>query len=1240
MAEDILAPLGITLPYTNNEGDLTLEFTIEVADVRGATQVFSSSLAFGTHPLQEIPSTSSGSPTVLVANFMNGNSDAFNSRAYLFNPSDSDGNVTVRVFTLPLSDGTAQELTGPPLDLGTLEARSALNIKLAEDILIPLGITLPYTTDGGNLTLEFTIQAADVRGTAQVFSSSFAFGTYPLQQLPLVSVGTPTGLVANFMNGNNTAFNSRVYLWNPSESSGDVTVRVFTLPLTGGLAQELTTAPLNLGTLGAKSALNVKLVEDILAPLGITLPYTTDGGNLTLEFTIQAADVRGAAQVFSSSFAFGTYPLQNVELITDGGDVPPTPLAPADEAAFNTLFVGKRVLSPHPAYYTDFVSPGRFRETEGSDIWTGSYTYRNTGPNTGTLTLNYDDGDRCTVSLTFDSTTAGTATFTCNDGSSGEYNWQLVEISETGTPDLVVQTPSVSDSSPNAGGSFTLSATVRNQGNGLSASTTLRFYQSTDETITTTDAEVGTAAVGGLAASATSSESISLTAPSTAGTYYYGACVDAVTDESDTANNCAAAADVELIASGSGGSGGSGPRGEPGNEPVNRPRAACTLVYNYHDSNAYDGPLGHYVYATDGTGYTPSTAEAGYIGAFIHLDLSGDCSGGSSADRTALYSLAKPNSFSYLRYDHYAEWSPGGSGSWLQNVEDYGAIQGRHYYIIERSGDGELVDPVTKMWVRVILFGTNGGTQKRGRMGWAGSAAGMPDITITWNGLDSFLIPPRPPRPTPRVECVGGCIVQQGDELELRLVLDEPLIPGLPKLLRPRFDPPAIFREVTGRTQRDNWRECGIGQTDRAECLWRVKQTSGPGSLLGGSSYSFLWEAPRDPGSHKIKIGYEYKAWGSFKEWGYRDTAFEGVDVTVTVPPPRADRGPVTTPLVCAPLIPPDTGWPCSVKINAEDEIPSRKRDLAIAEFMITANDPEGDPIAYRWETHDRGVQTVTSLTPAEILELDPSGNSTSGSKLSWNMQGLDPRIYPVTVSVLDTPYRLGTGITATLHVENFVPNAAPAISLICAPRFQPQSGASNPCTATLDTPAIGSDGARIDFGAVVTDPENDSFTVAWTASAGSLSTSSGTNTTWNGSTLTAGQSATVTATATDSDGAASTATDTVHVLDYVSGGGTGPTTPEPPQPPQVDGDCAARDLTKTEFLPGELYCGQLHNLTEAWTHYARAPRSTGDTVADGILVFTSYNRICAYIGSCRATESDDEVHTSGTSTYQWITVR
>ena len=104
----------------------------------------------------------------------------------------------------------------------------------------------------------------------------------------------------------------------------------------------------------------------------------------------------------------------------------PAQLAPADEAAFNDLFVGKRAATNYPTVYVDFVSPGRFRETEGADIWTGSYTYRNTGPDTGTVTFNYDDGDRCTAHLTFDSTTTGTATSTCDDGV--EYNWRLVEI--------------------------------------------------------------------------------------------------------------------------------------------------------------------------------------------------------------------------------------------------------------------------------------------------------------------------------------------------------------------------------------------------------------------------------------------------------------------------------------------------------------------------------------------------------------------------------------------------------------------------------------------------------------------------------------------------------------------------------------------------------------------------------------------------------------------------------------------
>ena len=105
-------------------------------------------------------------------------------------------------------------------------------------------------------------------------------------------------------------------------------------------------------------------------------------------------------------------------------------------------------------------------------------------------------------------------------------------------PDLAVVSPSVSDVRPGAGGTFTFSATVRNVGDSASASTTLRYYRSADAAVSTSDTPLGTESVDGLNASGRSAASIPLTAPSTPGTYYYGACVDQVPDETNTANNC------------------------------------------------------------------------------------------------------------------------------------------------------------------------------------------------------------------------------------------------------------------------------------------------------------------------------------------------------------------------------------------------------------------------------------------------------------------------------------------------------------------------------------------------------------------------------------------------------------------------------------------------------------------------------------------------------------------------------
>ncbi len=156
------------------------------------------------------------------------------------------------------------------------------------------------------------------------------------------------------------------------------------------------------------------------------------------------------------------------------------------------------------------------------------------------------------VSLTAPSTPGTYYYGACVDAVTGESdttnNCSSSVTVTVATPDLVVGTPSVTDSTPDAGATFTLSATVRNDGSASSAATTLRYYRSTDATVTTSDTQVGTDEVGALAASGTSSESVSLTTPSTPGTYYYGACVDAVMGESDTTNNCSSSVQVTVTA--------------------------------------------------------------------------------------------------------------------------------------------------------------------------------------------------------------------------------------------------------------------------------------------------------------------------------------------------------------------------------------------------------------------------------------------------------------------------------------------------------------------------------------------------------------------------------------------------------------------------------------------------------------------------------------------------------------------
>ena len=130
---------------------------------------------------------------------------------------------------------------------------------------------------------------------------------------------------------------------------------------------------------------------------------------------------------------------------------------------------------------------------------------------------------------------------------SGRTGTATATVTVTEPPsDLVVTSHPVSVSTLRSGQSFQLPVSVRNQGTGRAAATTLRVYRSSDATISDGDTFVRTVRVTALSPSALTYMSIPLTAPSSAGTYYYGACVDPVSGESRTGNNCSSGVQVTV----------------------------------------------------------------------------------------------------------------------------------------------------------------------------------------------------------------------------------------------------------------------------------------------------------------------------------------------------------------------------------------------------------------------------------------------------------------------------------------------------------------------------------------------------------------------------------------------------------------------------------------------------------------------------------------------------------------------
>ncbi|WP_420635408.1 PKD domain-containing protein [Candidatus Palauibacter sp.] len=332
------------------------------------------------------------------------------------------------------------------------------------------------------------------------------------------------------------------------------------------------------------------IVEDLPPAAGLTVSCdslacvfdgstsTDDLGIATYTWLVDGAEVAtGAADTLAHTFA-------SAQTYSVGLRVADTAVPPQTADSTLRVVVGGTQPPPPPPTHPDLEvgTPSVSDATpETGAAFTLSATVTNTGDGaSGPTTLHYYRSTDATIgssdtavgtdpvgglapggtsaesiSVTAPST-AGTYHYgACVDAVSGESDTRdncsapvRVDVEDPPPPtrpDLEVGAPSVSDATPETGAAFTLSATVTNTGDGASGPTTLRYYRSTDATIGSSDTAVGTDPVGPLGAGGTSAESISVTAPSTAGTYYYGACVDAVAGESDTTDNCSASARVD-----------------------------------------------------------------------------------------------------------------------------------------------------------------------------------------------------------------------------------------------------------------------------------------------------------------------------------------------------------------------------------------------------------------------------------------------------------------------------------------------------------------------------------------------------------------------------------------------------------------------------------------------------------------------------------------------------------------------
>ena len=142
--------------------------------------------------------------------------------------------------------------------------------------------------------------------------------------------------------------------------------------------------------------------------------YYDDGDRFSIDFNYSSA-TRVSASFYQAD---GTSTTLDLELPSRPDVIAPPQssggFAPASQGEFHQTVDGQKISVLQSTF--EFTSSTSFSVTEGATVYLGGYTYEPTGANSARLELYYDDGDRLSVDLEYQSATQITFRFTPPDG--------------------------------------------------------------------------------------------------------------------------------------------------------------------------------------------------------------------------------------------------------------------------------------------------------------------------------------------------------------------------------------------------------------------------------------------------------------------------------------------------------------------------------------------------------------------------------------------------------------------------------------------------------------------------------------------------------------------------------------------------------------------------------------------------------------------------------------------------------